>query len=154
MNVNYINSFLSAATSVLRDVCQIETKVGKPYLKDPIYAKDTLVIIIGVTGAIKGSVLISVDEEVCCDIASKMMMGMPVNELNDMARSAISELSNMILGNAATVFSTEGINIDITPPSICFGSMSISSSEVKNICVPLTYEDKEINFNISVKDVK
>ena len=153
MNVNYINSFLSAATSVLRDVCQIEVKVGKPFLKDPIYAKDTLVIIIGITGAIKGAVLISVDESVCCDIASKMMMGMPVNELNDMARSAISELANMILGNAATVFSTDGITIDITPPSICFGSMSISTSEVKNICVPLTYEDKAIDFNISVKDV-
>ncbi len=46
-------------------------------------------------------------------------MGMPVTELDDMATSAISELGNMIMGNAATIFSTKGIVIDITPPTVC-----------------------------------
>ncbi len=48
-------------------------------------------------------------------------MGMPVTELDDMAMSAISELGNMIMGNAATIFSTKGIVIDITPPTVCRG---------------------------------
>ena len=34
------------------------------------------------------------------DIASRMMMGMPVVELDAMARSALSELGNMMMGNA------------------------------------------------------
>ena len=30
VNVDYINPFLMAATHVLRDMCFIETKIGKP----------------------------------------------------------------------------------------------------------------------------
>ncbi|MFP4698236.1 MAG: chemotaxis protein CheX [Eubacteriales bacterium] len=152
-NVEYINPFLNAAVNVLKDVCQLETTMEKPRLKDLVYDDDTLVIIIGVTGGMKGSVLITFSSQVGCNIASKMMMGMPVNELNDMAKSAISELGNMILGNAATLFSAKGIDIDITPPSVCFGNMSISVNETKNICVPLIYdEDKVVEINIAIKD--
>jgi chemotaxis protein CheX len=153
LSAEYINPFLSAATSVLKDVCQLEAKLGQLSLKDIKYDEDTLVIIIGVTGEMKGSVMISFDSKTACDIASKMMMGMPVDELNDMARSAISELGNMILGNAATVFAGKGIVIDITPPSLCFGNMSISTNYAKNICVPLLYDEgKTIEVNVSMKD--
>ncbi|TCK89034.1 chemotaxis protein CheX [Natranaerovirga hydrolytica] len=152
INVEHINAFINAAKNILNDVCQIEIATEKPFLKSPVYAKDTLVIIIGVTGQIKGSVMIGLDETVCFDIASKMMMGMPVTELNDMTKSAISELANMILGNAATSFSNKGIIIDITPPSIVFGNMSIESNAIKNICVPLSYEDKNIELNVAIKE--
>ena len=42
-------------------------------------------------------------------MASKMMMGMPVTALDDMSISAISELGNMIMGNAATILLNKGI---------------------------------------------
>ena len=50
-----------------------------------------------------------------------MMMGMQVVELDEMAKSAICELSNMILGNSATAFSENKIIVDITPPSLLIG---------------------------------
>ena len=46
-----------------------------------------------------------------------MMMGMPVTALDDMSASAINELGNMMMGNAATILSTKGIAMDITPPT-------------------------------------
>ena len=61
----------------------------------------------------------------------------------------------MILGNAATVLSTKGIFIDITPPSIIQGTFHIGSSFPQNICVPLIYDnDKMIEFDISLKEGK
>jgi chemotaxis protein CheX len=58
----------------------------------------------------------------------------------------------MILGNAATIFSTQGIDIDITPPTIGNGTMSFSHTYTKNICVPFVYEEnKSIDINIAVK---
>lgn len=39
-----------------------------------------------------------------------MMMGMPVIEFDDMAQSALSELSNMLTANAATSFAEMGIS--------------------------------------------
>lgn len=154
VNVEMINPFISAAQSVLRDMAQITTKMGKPYLKNPEYEGNMITIIVGITGEIRGQVILSLKEEVACDIASHMMMGMPVPELNDMAKSAVSELSNMILGNAATIFSTKGISVDITPPNLVMGSnLSFSVSDTKTICVPLNNENGStlIELNIAMK---
>jgi chemotaxis protein CheX len=124
----------------------------KPYLKDAKYEGDLVAVIIGVTGDIKGQVILSLNIDTACNIASKMMMGIPVEELNDMARSAISELSNMILGNAATSLSQKGFTVDITPPSICLGrNMNITVNHSKNICVQLKFSDDSLfEVNISI----
>lgn len=85
-------------------------------------------------------------------VASKMMMGMPVAELDSMATSAISELGNMIMGNAATIFSTKGIGIDITPPTVCRGAMTITQSYAQNICVPIqSDEGLSLELDIAIK---
>lgn len=150
-NVDHINPFLIASSKILKEMCSIETKVGKPFVRDPIFLDNTFIIIIGFTGKMRGQVMISFEHAIACDIASKMMM-MPVMEMDELAKSAISELGNMILGNAATIFSTRGIDIDITPPTIGSGSMSFSHSYAKSICVPLEYEGtKRIDINIAVK---
>ena len=124
INVDHINPFLMAASTIMRDACQMEMKIGKPYVKTPK----------------------------ACQVASGMMMGMPVPELDDMAMSAISELGNMIMGNAATILSTKGIGIDITPPTVCRGAMKISQSYAKNICIPMSCNDDLIlELDIAVK---
>ncbi len=154
VSVELINPFISAAQSVLRDLAQISTKMGKPYLKKPEYEGQVVSIIVGITGELRGQVILTLTEEVACQIASHMMMGMPVPELNDMSRSAVSELANMILGNTATIFSTKGITVDITPPNLCIGSnMSFTVSDSKTICVPLDYEDGNnlMELNIALK---
>ncbi len=151
INVDHINPFLMASLKIFREMCYIEPKVGKPFVRDPIFLDNTLLIIIGFTGEMKGQVMISFEKKIALDIASKMIM-MSVTEMDDFARSAISELGNMILGNAATIFSTQGIAIDITPPTIGTGTMSFSYSYTKSICIPFIYDDnKKIDINIAVK---
>ena len=114
INVDHINPILLAAAKVLKEMCFIEAKVGKPYLRDPMDVDKNIIIIIGFTGEMKGQVMISFDFDIARDIASKMIM-MPVTEMDEFSMSAISELGNMILGNAATIYSNRGIGIDITP---------------------------------------
>jgi chemotaxis protein CheX len=151
LNVEFINPFLMAASSIMHDMCQVDTKVGKPYVKTTEFEEDSVIIMIGVTGEIRGQVIIAFSLGVACDIASKMIM-MPVTEMNELSMSAISELGNMILGNAATILSTKGIGIDITPPTLCQGSMSITNAYAKNICIPIVYEtDKCIELDIALK---
>lgn len=154
VNVEYINPFISAAQTVMKDFCHIETTMGKPYLKQASYEGEILAIIIGLTGVLKGQVILTMKSKTACGMASKMMMGMPVPELNDMAKSAVSELSNMILGNAATIFSTKNIALDITPPTVTLGqNLSFSVSDSKTICVPLNFDDDSIEINIALKEV-
>ena len=151
MNIEYINPFLMASTQVLKDMCQLKTEMGKPYVKPTEFGADTIVVSIGITGEIRGQVLIAFSKAVACDIASKMCF-MPITELDELSISALSELGNMILGNAATVLSTKGIGIDITPPTIIQGNFTLASAYAKNVCIPLNYEDgKVIEIDVSLK---
>ena len=52
----------------------------------------------------------------------------------------------------ATIFSTQGIEIDITPPTVGNGTISFSNIFATNICIPIVYDnDKCIDINIAVK---
>lgn len=151
VNVEHINPFLMASTKILKDMLFIDAKIGKPYIKNPAFFSDTLIILIGFTGEMKGQAMIAFENSVACDIASKMIM-MPITEMDELARSAISELGNMIMGNTATIFSTKGIAIDITPPTVGTGTISFTTNYASNICIPLEYEDnKIIEINIAIK---
>lgn len=151
INVEHINPFLMASTKILKEMCFVEAKVGKPYIKNPAFFSDTMIILIGFTGEMKGQAMIAFENSVACDIASKMIM-MPITEMDELAKSAICELGNMIMGNTATVFSTKGIAIDITPPTVANGSMSFTTNYASNICIPLEYDkNKVIEINIAIK---
>lgn len=151
VNVEHINPFLMASTKILKEMCFIDATVGKPYIKNPTFFQDTLIILIGFTGEMKGQAMISFDNSIACDVASKMIM-MPITQMDELAKSAIGELGNMIMGNTATIFSTKGIAIDITPPTIGTGTISFTTSFAQNICIPLVYEgNKTIEINIAIK---
>lgn len=151
LNADHINPFLIASTKILKDMCFVDAKVGKPSVKNIAFTDNTIVIIIGVTGEMRGQVMIAFANEVACDIASKMCM-MPITQMDEISTSAICELGNMIMGNTATVFSTRGIGIDITPPTMCKGNVTFTTGFTKNICIPIIYEEnKVIEFNIALK---
>lgn len=148
LNADFVNPFLIAATKILKDMCFIDAKIGKPYIRSNI-DNNSVIIMLGITGQLRGQVVIMLNQLAACDIASKMIMT-PVSEIDELSGSAICELGNMILGNAATVFSTKGLSIDITPPSLCIGKMAMMNVS-KSICVPLSYDDdKLIELNIGI----
>ena len=152
VNVQYINPFLMSASSIIMQTCQVQLGIGKPFLKNAAFGQDSVVIMIGITGEMRGQVLVGMDTATACMIASKMMMGMPVAELDDMAISAISELGNMVMGNAATIFANQGIGIDITPPTLCRGSLNLTTSYAQNICIPLSSGEISIELDVAIRN--
>jgi len=151
LNAEHINPFLMASVKILKDVCQVDAAVGKPCVKPTDFTEDSLIIMLGVTGEMKGQVMINFTNSVACDIASKMTM-MQITQLDELGMSAVSELGNMIMGHAATIFSSNGVLIDITPPTKCQGNVHFDTAYSASICVPLTYEgDKTIEIFIAVK---
>lgn len=153
MKVEYINPFLTATSEVLKQATQIEFTTGAPYLKNSPFPAESIVIVVGITGEIRGQAVISMGTDVAMRIASAMMMGMPVEQLDDLAKSALSELGNMIMGNSATLLFNSGVNIDITPPTLMKGdNLEITSSQMKTIGVPLNSDVGNVNLDISVKE--
>jgi len=152
VNVEYINPFIQASQQVLKQAAGIDFKLGKLFIKDPSYKVDQVVVIIGMTGSIKGQVNFCMNVETAKLIASNMMGGWPVNDFDELAKSAIGEMANMIMGNTSTIFSQKGITVEITPPSILIGeNMTLSTSKMVNICVPLLLNNGEkIEMDVSL----
>ncbi len=153
MKVEYINPFIKATTEVFKTMLNMEITTGKPYIKASPYVADTLMIMVGITGEIRGQATLSMSEDLAKRTASTMMMGMPVEELDELSKSALSELANMIMGNSATLLFNAGVNIDITPPTLMMGeNMQISAGSMRTVCVPLISDLGEVMLDVSVKE--
>lgn len=154
MKFEYINPFIESSQSIINMTTGLSPAVGEVHVKQAPYKGNNTVIFIGLTGQIHGSVTFSLKNELACKLASSMMGGMPVPELDDMGKSAISELCNMILGNTASVFYKNDIAIDITPPTIFTGSnIELTPTHAEVVCVPLHFDNGDsIEIDINYKE--
>ena len=155
MNVEYINAFIEASQIVLRQMAGINAKLGNTYLKASPYQSDAVLIIVGLTGNVRGQVVFTMNKRAAMCIASGMMAGVTISELDEISKSAVTELTNTILGNTATILYNKGIKVEITPPSLLMGdNMEVTTNKMKTLCVPLTISnDNDImEIDLSVID--
>lgn len=153
MDVKYVNPFIESFVGVMPQLGFSEVRKGNLSLKGKELNSSGVVVIVGIVGEIRGNVVYALELENAKKIASTMMMGMPVNELDDMAKSALSELTNMLTANAATNFSSIGIKIDISTPTLLHGdniSAKMSSNQV--LCIELLANDIPIEINIAFEN--
>ncbi|MNY59090.1 CheY-P phosphatase CheX [compost metagenome] len=91
------------------------------------------------TGQLSGDIIFGLEEHVALKMVSAMMGGYPIAEMDEMGQSAISELGNMISGNASTILSNQGVSVDITPPKL----MKLESMAIvprRALSIPLLME--------------
>lgn len=145
-------SFIESASGVFSQM------IGMPFEKGEIGCESkpslgqNLLILIGLTGNVRGNVIMGFTSDLACKFAGTMMM-MPVEQIDEMTQSAICELCNMIMGNAATALSQKNIIVDITPPTVLTGqNLQFRFEQSKLINIPLIFDGSNIlNVNISYK---
>ncbi len=131
-----MNPFLHSACSVIEQVVQVRPERGE--MEMAVWSGDhDLLVKIGLTGQLSFEIAFGLSEEVAVKMASAMMGGYPLESLDMMGESAISELSNMISGNASTLLYNQGIIVDITPP-LLLRSEALGQASV--MTVPLHLE--------------
>ncbi|MBW5447363.1 chemotaxis protein CheX [Cohnella sp. CFH 77786] len=118
MKAEYINPFLESARMVIEQMVQVRPSTGQLALKDIKFTDHQVWIQIGLTGQMTGDIVLGLSETVALRIISAMMGGFVITEIDDIGRSAISELGNMISGNASTMLYNQGVHVDITPPRV------------------------------------
>jgi chemotaxis protein CheX len=98
MKAQPINPFITAANEVLAKEASVKVERNGPLkmTTDGVNPQDVTALI-GVTGKIKGVVLYSMSHDMAVGVFGAMM-GEAVTELDDLGRSAIGELGNMITG--------------------------------------------------------
>ena len=150
MDVKYINPFVESFATVMPQLGFGSVQKGNLSVKGRELKSSGVIIIVGIVGAIRGNVDYTLDIENAKKIASTMMMGMPVNEFDEMSKSAVSELTNMLTANAATCFSNIGISIDISTPTLLQGEdVSVKMSSDQVLCIQILTDDIPIEINIA-----
>jgi chemotaxis protein CheX len=132
-----INPFLESARNVFEQLIQVSPSTGNLGVKNVEYIADHVWIVIGMTGQLSGNIVFGIQETVALKIVSAMMGGFVITEMDDMSKSAISELGNMISGNASTILSNQGVVVDITPPQVMQSEHLTSFSATKALSIPL-----------------
>ncbi|WPC43242.1 chemotaxis protein CheX [Clostridium sp. JS66] len=153
MDVNHVNPFIEAFFNIMPQIGFTNIEKKGVVLNKEIKSKG-IIINLGIVGDAKGNVVYITDIESGKKIASKMMMGMPVNELDDMAQSALSELTNMLTANASINLSEIGVNVNISTPTLLYGEdIQIKMNVDKILCIQLTVDDIPIDVNIALQNL-
>lgn len=156
MDARYINAFLEALVSVLGNFGVTDVKKGSIIKKENMHVDMDITSVIGLVGDVRGNIAYSLSRDTAKMIVSKMMLGAPVMEFDEYARSAIGEMANMITGTASIAISGMTADkvtvIDTTPPSVISGSdIYFIISSVPTIAVGMDTQFGRIEVNIGLE---
>ncbi len=121
MNVEYANPFIKGALVAFKHELNVDLQRDKIQVRDSPVPTRNISIIIGLTGAVKGQVVYSMDNNVAEAISKSMLPDKNPAEQKKLMKSAVSELANIITGQASIILAGNDYKIDITPPAVFTG---------------------------------
>ena len=152
MDARMFSPFIDTFFQVLPGLGIKKVERGKLSLKENLAATRDVTALIGLSQGIQGNIAITMDEATAKKIASIMMMGRPVETLDDMAQSAIAEMANMLSSNAMTIIGQNGFTMKVSPPTLITGEkVSCIVSQVKSLNVEIYTEAGLIEINIALE---
>jgi len=152
MRVEYINPFVEAAYSIMKEVLQAEVERKDLYLKKTTQPVMGVAALVGLAGDVEGRVLIDMSQDTAMKIASTMN-GEELNSMDELVKATITELANMITAQAVTKLFDLGFKFDLTPPSIITGeNMSVSNADVEALIVPLEMPQGLVEINVAIRE--
>ena len=152
LKAEHVNAFLVPSVQVLQKMARTNVRVGRVTRLHRSLADDSLSIIIGLNGAILGSVILRSGREVAWALAGRILR----EDLNPGAeadvKAVLSELANTIVGNATGYLYQLGMKEGITPPTVIMGpEVSFDfSGGMESVLVPLETEVGSIEMIVSL----
>jgi chemotaxis protein CheX len=154
MRVEYINPFVEATFNVLKEVLNTDVKRGELYLKSTTMAIQGVAALVGLAGDVEGRVLFDMTRETALEVAGAMN-GQKFTQLDELAKSTIQELANMITAQAVTKLHDLGFKFDLTPPALFTGeNMEVSNNlKVEALIVPMQLGPHgKLEVNVAIRE--
>jgi chemotaxis protein CheX len=153
MEVKIINPFVVAAFTFLEKANKINVSKGKlSLINSPIIGGDVNTVI-NLNGQVTGQIMYCMSMQTALRIASMMLFDMPVNELDELAKSAIQEMGNIITGLASSILTDSGIFCKITSPSLSMGTEIITFFKgLSTIVIPINTDYGEITIMAAIQE--
>lgn len=150
MDKTYIMPFIKSVQNVFETMLQMPVTIGNPSLKqtgDPAY---DISGIIGMSGDIEGSVVLSFPTDTATRTVN-LFTGAELGPKDEDFIDAIGELVNMISGGAKAQF--EGKQVSITCPSVVIGGEHVvfSQRDVVSIHIPCECDTGSFAVEVSIR---
>ncbi|HKJ84695.1 MAG TPA: chemotaxis protein CheX [Spirochaetia bacterium] len=150
MKAEYANVFVRGATTVFTQEVGVNlSRTGLTRKNAPV-PNLPISIVIGITGGIRGQVVYSMDQTFAYAVTKAMIPNKLPSELKKLTNSAVSEIANMITGQASIALAGENDLIHLTPPAVFSGSdMTVDFLSIPTICLSFISEIGSMEINIA-----
>lgn len=128
MRMELIQPFINAADAVLAQTLSCSTRVGDLSMDEEAYRRHGMAALVLVSGDIEGRVIFDIEPSTAAKVASAFA-GEEVAETDSMVRETVSELANLVIGNAITSLNDQGFRFKIHPPEVHSADEGLKSSE-------------------------
>lgn len=151
LSTELTEAFAEAALHVLQEMLGTDVAHGDIRQENMVLKADDVTVLVGLTGEVSGLCLLTMPIATAHAVAGAMM-GEVVTELDDIGRSAIAELGNMVAGSATIKLEERGVSSNITPPSVLQGKApEISTPHLERSVVELTTGLGKIALHVTLK---
>ena len=151
MDAKLVNPIIDAFMEVLPQMGFPMPRRKRIYLQDRNVISSGVTLTVGFTRQMEGKVVYNMTADTARYVASTMMFGVPVEKFNDMAQSALREMSNMLTARAATNFAKLGVEVDITTPELIIEEdYAIKISDAHFLTVEMEIGGHRIDIALSV----
>jgi chemotaxis protein CheX len=153
VKTEYISPFIDAAFSVIKHVLGEEPgRGGDVSARQSTFTTQQCSVIVGVTGGVTGVAVYGMSLATAEQVASRML-DRPVKTFNQLASSAVAELTNMITGNAMSLLAETGYICDISPPTVIRGSnVRLGTLDLTMLVIPIRTSVGTIEINVSLRE--
>jgi len=155
MDIKYINPFIESVLNNLEQMAALKAEKQQLTVSKEAKTCSEISGVIGLSGAAKGSAVISFSRPVALAVASAMFME-ELTEINDDVKDAIGEFANIVVGNARNKLVDDGLDITISTPTIIVGKdHEISHPQnIPFLVIPFKSDIGTFQINIGVKEEK
>jgi CheY-specific phosphatase CheX len=122
MKAEHINAFLVPSVDVLQRMARTEVRIGRMTRFENSLPEHNWSILIGLSGGICGSVVLTFCPEVARTLAGRIARREPDAGATEEILGILAELANTIVGNATGHLFELGIREGISPPTVVRGS--------------------------------
>lgn len=150
MEHKYADIFIDAWNTVLESFSSKHILSTNVETQSTVSIRD-ISVSIGLVGDVDGQIFMSMDAQTGKSIASEMLGGMEIIDVDEVVKSAVGELCNMVMGNACSSISLETANVDITTPTV-FSEETLPEIRIKPLySISFLFDDMDsIDFNVGV----
>ncbi len=152
MKVQVVNRYVQAAMDVIGKETGVPVKRGGLQLEGNPYTTEDVTAVIGVSGALCGSLYLSMAETTALALTSSIL-GQEMGGLDDLCQSGIAEIANVVAGTAGIELAEEGIVTQVNPPLVLVGrGARLSTVEIQRLVVPLTTEHGDVKLHVALRE--